>query len=676
MPNRLAGESSPYLLQHQHNPVDWYPWGEDAFARARALDKPLFVSIGYAACHWCHVMERESFEDEAIAAIMNESFINVKVDREERPDVDSIYMNAIQLTGQGGGWPLSAFCTPEGEPFYLGTYFPPDDRFGRPGFPRVLQSIATAYREDREKVDRTAGQLLEGLQHFDAQLREGTGSIGVLRSELIADAGKWLAEHSDPEHGGIGTAPKFPSSSMHALLARASRLPGCGDARAAFFLQARCMARGGIYDHVGGGFARYSVDAAWVVPHFEKMLYDNAQLLGIYADAFSLSGSEEWKRIIESTLGWLEREMQHSCGGFYASQDADSEGEEGTFYVWRPEEVRSVLGDEQSTYFMEAFPVTEQGNFEKASTVLVRKVDPADEASEARLRDALEKLRHARGRRVPPATDTKVLSSWNGLLLLGLVRAWESTGIERALELARDVAGFLESEMIEEEGLRLFRVWKDGRRKLDGTLEDYAFVAEGLMALAEATDEAKWWEVACRLLDSVLERFYEEVDGVGVFYMTPSDSDEPLVHRPVSAHDNAMPAGASVAVACLLRRAFSADDERSLAIAERYLAAHAERAAASPFTGARLLAALDLYLHATTVVVTEGDGKDALLEALRRSHAAIRILEGSWSKPKRVPRSEGASVAYLCRGQMCSAPIRDPQALAAELAQLPSLSRN
>jgi uncharacterized protein YyaL (SSP411 family) len=679
MPNRLAAESSPYLLQHKDNPVDWYPWGPEAFEIAKRQDKPVFVSIGYAACHWCHVMEHESFENTAIAGLMNELFVNIKVDREERPDVDSIYMNAIQIMGQGGGWPLSAFCTPDGKPYYLGTYFPPEDRYGRPGFPAMLRAMSQAYREQRDKVVQNTDAILEGLRHVDEHFRKGAarGSVSALDAGTLITAARQLAQRSDPVHGGLGSKPKFPSSSSHDLLGRAGRLEFGKPAREAFLLQARQMARGGIYDHLGGGFSRYSVDERWLVPHFEKMLYDNAQLLGIYGDVHALAPDTEDARlarqVIGETIDWLTREMQHPSGALYASQDADSEGEEGKFYVWTPDQIRAVLGPVDAIFFGKAYGVTAAGNFEHGTTVLSRVTERGPDSDERALADMRARLFAARSQRVPPATDTKVLSGWNGMAVAGAIRAWEATGDARALDLARAVAEFLAREMLHEQGTRLWRVFKDGHKKLEGTLEDYAQVTHAFLRMAEATGDDTWWQRGARLADVMIERFYEEPGGVGVFYMTPADAGELLVHRPESHSDGAMPSGSSVAVDCLVRLGLVSGDARALDIAERYLAGRAAQASENPFAFSRLLAALDLYLHGIELVVSPGHGRDELLTAARRAYAPSLMIAGPWAALSllegRGPAADGSARAFVCRGQTCSAPVSDPRELVALLGE-------
>jgi len=657
MSNRLADETSPYLRQHRDNPVDWHPWGPEALELARREDKPIFLSIGYAACHWCHVMAHESFEDDETAAVMNELFVNVKVDREERPDVDQIYMAAIQVIGEGGGWPLSAFCMPDGKPFFLGTYFPPDDRYGRPGFKRLLRMMARLYHDERDKVVHYTDAILEGLQKIDDHYRGdgGDATAAGLSDEMLVAAGRFLVQRADPELGGLAGSPKFPSSSSHDLLARAGRLRAGDDAREAFLRQCLGMARGGIYDHVGGGFARYSVDARWLIPHFEKMLYDNAQLLGIYGDAYAMTNDDAMARVIRETVVWLEREMEREGGGLYASQDADSEGEEGKYYVWMPAELDSVLGTPDAELLSEAYGVTDNGNFEHGTTHLSRVSKIGSDAHEAKLRAMLDKLFEVRDRRVHPETDTKVLAGWNGLAITGLVRAWEATGHEPALALALRTAEFMVAEMLD--GARLSRV--HGKPELEGTVDDYAFTGEAFLLLAEATGDAAWWQRGAALIGAVLDRFYEEVDGRGVFFVTPHDDAEKLVHRPESHHDGAIPSGAAVAARCLLRLGVMTGDARALDVAERYLAQRTAKV--QPIGAARLLASVDDYLHGQQVVVTDGEGSEALLEAARRVYAPTKMIAGSWASELvlegKLAGDDGGARAYVCRHQTCSAPV-------------------
>jgi hypothetical protein len=673
MANRLAGESSPYLVQHADNPVDWWPWGEAAFAEARRRDVPVFVSIGYAACHWCHVMAHESFEDAEVAKLMNEGFVNIKVDREERPDVDTIYMTAIQVMGEGGGWPLSAFCTPDGKPYFLGTYFPPHGKYGKPGFSQLLHAMSDAWQTKRDQVAENVGAIMDGLQHVDEHYRRGAvkADATTLTASLIVSAARNLAAKADPKHGGLGGAPKFPSSSTHDLLGRAGRLVFGGPAREAFLAWAKAMAAGGIYDHVGGGFARYAVDAAWAVPHFEKMLYDNAQLLAIYGDAVAMTGDADRGRVIPEIVAWLGRELSDPAGGLWSSLDADSEGEEGKFYVWTPASLRAALGAADAIQIAHHYGVTDKGNFEHGQTVLAR-VTPIGAASdEAVLAELRARLLVARAARVRPGTDDKVLAGWNGLAISGLVRAWEATGLDDALALGVRVGEFLVRGMIADG--RVARIWKDGAAKLDGTLDDYAFVAAAFLDLAEATGEAIWWQRGAALVDQIRARFTEVVGPALVLFMTAADDREPLIHRPESSHDGAIPAGASVAVECLLRLGAVGGDAGATALAERYLAERLTGpGVASAFSLSRLIAGLDLYLHGQTLVITEGTGRDALLVAARRAYAPTLAIAGTWASAEllagKTPGPAGQARAYLCRGQTCAAPVETAAELTALLA--------
>ncbi|MCX5744393.1 MAG: thioredoxin domain-containing protein [Proteobacteria bacterium] len=662
MPNRLANESSPYLRQHADNPVEWWAWTAEAFAEARRLDRPVFVSIGYAACHWCHVMAHESFEHAETAALMNRLFVNVKVDREELPDVDAIYMNAIMVQGEGGGWPLSAFCLPDGRPYFLGTYFPLEPRHGRPSFRDLISPMSEAYRTRRADAIDNAEQLIDGLARVDEHYRRGAADADPARlaSSILVAAGRKVAERCDPRLGGITGAPKFPSSATHDLLARAGRLPLGLPARTAFQTWARGMADGGICDHLGGGFARYSVDAKWLVPHFEKMLYDQAQLLGIFATA----GRAD---IIAETVGFLARELSDPAGGLYSSLDADSEGEEGKFYVWTPAELRAALGPMGAMLFAAAYGVTEGGNFEHTGASVLARVTPrGSDAEEVHLAELRARLLVARAARVRPGTDDKVLAGWNGLAISGLVAAWRATNHAPALALALRVATFVRDTMIEEDAVR--RVYHAGAVKLDGTLDDYAFCAAGFLDLAEATGDRAWWALGARLTAAIQARFVDATGPVVVFYLAAA-GDPLLVHRPESHHDGAIPSGAAIATACLVRLGLVAGDDAALRLAERYLAERLTGTqAVEPWATSALLAALDRYLHEQVVVVTEGTGHAALLDAARRSSAAIA---GAWAAPTllegKTASVEGVARAFVCRGTTCSAPVTDPDALHALL---------
>ena len=672
MTNRLATESSPYLRQHADNPVEWWPWNEAAFAEARRTNRPVFVSIGYAACHWCHVMAHESFEDAATAKLMNELFVNIKVDREERPDVDTIYMNAIQVMGEGGGWPLSAFCLPDGRPYFLGTYFPNVPRFGKPTFQQLLMAMADAFHKRKQDAVDNAMALVDGLSRVDEHYRRGatSGDAGKLAASLIIAGAKQLAERCDPKHGGLGGAPKFPSSSSHDLLARSSRLPFGESAKLAFLDWARGMADGGIYDHLGGGFARYSVDAQWLVPHFEKMLYDQAQLLGIYATAFEL-GYARGRDVIVETVGFLERELSDRAGGLWSSLDADSEGEEGKFYVWTPAQLRDVLGATGAMVFAHAYGVTDGGNFEHRTSVLSRITPRASAGEEAQLDVYRAKLLAARALRVRPGTDDKVLAAWNGLAITGLVAAWRATAHAPALALALRVANFLRDRMIDRERDRIARVFHEGATKvLDGTLDDYAYCAEAFLELAEATGERAWWDLGAKLAASIRQRFVSEHDGVVVFYLAP-EGDALLVHRPESHHDGAIPAGAAIATQVLLRLGLVGGDAGALALAEKYLAQRLTGATgANAWATSSLLAALDLYLHSKVLVVTEGEGKAGLLAAARTTYSPALCIAGPWAQASIVDGKTSAgdrARAFVCTGPTCAPPTSDAGELRALL---------
>ncbi|MGE3542526.1 MAG: thioredoxin domain-containing protein, partial [Kofleriaceae bacterium] len=626
-------------------------------------------SIGYAACHWCHVMAHESFEDPATARMMNELFVNVKVDREERPDVDAIYMNAIMVQGEGGGWPLSAFCLPDGRPFFLGTYFPPEPRFGRPSFGQLIQAMADAYRTQRAEAEENAIALVDGLHRVDAHYRRGAtgGDPVALNGSLLVTTGRQLAERCDKVHGGLGGKPKFPSSTSHDLLARAARMSFGEQARAAFDTWARGMAEGGIYDHLGGGFARYSVDEKWLVPHFEKMLYDQAQLLGIYASVVAMGGSfaPRAAEVVTETVAFLNRELSDPAGGLWSSLDADSEGEEGKFYVWTPAEIRTVLGRMNAVIFEQAYGVTEAGNFEHGTSILSRITPRTSVHEEQQLAELRAQLFAARSNRIRPGTDDKVLAGWNGLAIGGLVAAWRATGHKPALELATRVGSFLRDRMIT--GDRLARVFHDGKVKLDGTLDDYAFCGAGFLELAEATGDRSWWDLGARLVHAARERFVADVDGVVVFYLAPA-GDPLLVHRPESNHDGAIPSGASIFAQTLVRLGLVAGDDGALRLAERYLTQRLTGPnGPNALANAGLLAAVDLYLHAKVVVVTDGSGRDALVAAARQGYAPTMCIAGPWASRSvlegKSPDPSGAARAFVCTGPTCSPPVTDPAKL-------------
>jgi uncharacterized protein YyaL (SSP411 family) len=665
MPNRLARETSPYLLQHRDNPVDWYPWGEEALARARELDRPILLSVGYSACHWCHVMERESFEDPETAAYMNEHFVNVKVDREERPDVDALYMEAVQTISGQGGWPMTVFCDPEGVPFYGGTYFPPDEGRGMPSFRMVMEAVIDAFARKREEIERRAPQMAARL-----------GAIGAAEPdpalpgrENLEEAVDRLRQSADMARGGFGGAPKFPPScALELLLARGERevVERTLDA----------MLAGGIYDQIGGGFARYSVDAAWRIPHFEKMLYDNALLARAYLHGWRALGHERHRRVCEETLDWMLREMRGPEGGFYSALDADSEGEEGRFYVWTPDEIRTALSRTPtrikfSSYSIENlirfYGVTEGGNFEG------RNVLHLAEGADAERPDDLDAMRQAlyeaRAERAWPGLDDKRLAGWNALAIGALADAGAVLERPDYLDAARACADFVLGTM-RGEGGNLLRTFKDGRAHLNAYLEDHAFLLEALLSLYEASFEERWFEQAEGLAQTMLARFHDPERG-GFF--STSDDHEALIARRKEIGDHPIPSGNSSAALGLLRLAALAGERSYEQAAEGVFRLFGEVAARRPEAFAHLLHAIDFHLSPTREVALVGDDLTELSRVVRAEHRPHLVLAGGPQESSKPPllanrtTVDGQPAAYVCEGFACKAPVTDPQALAALL---------
>ena len=666
MPNRLAGESSPYLRQHADNPVDWYPWGEEAFARARAEDKPILLSVGYSACHWCHVMERESFEDPEIARLMNEHFVNVKVDREERPDVDQIYMQAVQaLTGRGG-WPMTVFLTPEGEPFYGGTYFPPAPRHGLPGFPQVLRAVAEAWRHRR-------GEVLVSSRRLAAELGRGErvrAGGRLLTDDILAGAFEALAAQFDEIHGGTVGAPKFPQPMIWEFALRYWKRTGREQARTMVRTTLTRMARGGIYDQLGGGFHRYSVDERWLVPHFEKMLYDNAQLASLYLHGWLAFGEPEYRRVAEETLDYLLREMRDPAGGFYSAQDADSEGEEGRFFLWTPAAVQAVLGPDADLAL--AYWGLDRGpNFEGRNVLWV-----PGEPDPGRITPLRRRLFEARERRVRPARDDKVLTAWTGLAARAFAEAGRALGRADYLGAARAAADFVLSALVEGDG-RLLRSWKDGRARLKGYLEDYAMAAAALVELYEATFERRWLDAARRLADDLLRLFWD--DAVDGFYDTGTDHER-LIVRPRNLFDNAVPSGSSTAIETLLRLAVLTGERAYEARAVTALRAVADLMARYPTGFGRFLCAHDFHLGPVTevaLVVPPGSDPEPLLREVFGRYLPNRVVAGARDGDRAaatgIPLLEGRRAvdgqptAFVCRNYACDLPTTDAAALGRQL---------
>ncbi len=678
-PNRLINEQSPYLRQHAYNPVDWYPWGEEALARAKAENKPIMLSIGYSACHWCHVMERESFENEDIAKLINQYYIPIKVDREERPDLDQIYMDAVQMITGRGGWPLTMFLAPDARPFFGGTYYPPADRQGMPGFPRVLLGIAKAYTEGAKEVTNNLEKLTEAV----GALSSYQPGAGELKPDLPAVAARALAQHYDSINGGIGGAPKFPNTFVFSLFLRVSQLDGDASLSEAVSNTLKKMARGGVYDQVGGGFHRYSVDERWLVPHFEKMLYDNALLAPLYLDAGRALNEPEFLDVAREILDYVLREMTSPEGGFYSTQDADSEGVEGKFFVWTPEEVEEVVGDELGEIAERYFDVSVEGNFEDAN-ILHRTIEPADAArmfkkSENEMADAIrtirEKLFAAREKRVKPGRDDKILVAWNAMMISAFAAGARALHEPRYLDAAKHAIDFIMTRMWD--GRALTRSYKDGVARFNAYLEDYALLASAMIDVYEASLDLSYIERARQLADIILERFLDRERG-GFFFT--SEDHEQLITRSKAAFDGSTPSGNSAAVMALLRLYGYTGEERYRAEAERTLLLLRELIEKQPFGFSHMLEAVDLYQRGPTEVVLIGEHGDPelglwleRLALLYVPNLALFVIDPK-TQDRFVPEPargktqvEGRLTAYVCRERVCTAPMTGYKELESEL---------
>ncbi len=656
MPNRLAQETSPYLLQHRANPVDWYPWGAEALNRARTEDRPILLSVGYSACHWCHVMERESFEDAETAAYMNEHFVNVKVDREERPDVDAIYMEAVQSMTGHGGWPMTVFLDPDGVPFYGGTYFPPDESRGMPSFRMVMEAIVDAYTRKRDEIrERAPGT------------RARLGAVGQIEpspelpsaADLDAAVAQLLAS-ADREHGGFRGAPKFPPASALELLLSRGETKVVEETLDA-------MLAGGIYDQIGGGFARYSVDAVWLVPHFEKMLYDNALLARAYLHGWQNLGHQRYRRVCEQTLDWMLREMRGPEGGFYSALDADSEGVEGRFYVWTPAQIQAILGEAAAEPVMEFYGVSENGNFEGAN--ILHLAHGAEAAAPAGLDAARQALYEARAKRVWPGLDDKRLTAWNALAIAALAEAGAVLDRPDYVVAAAGCADFVLEHLRDPDG-RLLRTFKDGDARLNGYLEDHAFLLEALLALYESTFAPRWFELAEALVESMIERFGD--GDRGGFYSTSSDHEQ-LIARRKEIGDHPIPSGNSAAALGLLRLAALSGEARYEEQGVGVLRLFAKSATEHPEAFAHLLRALDFRLAPTREVALAGDDLAELTATIRSAFRPHIVLaggpEGSTQPPLLRGRTEvdGKPAAYVCENFACQLPVTTSDALTALL---------
>ena len=685
--NRLIHETSPYLQQHAHNPVDWYSWGEEALARAKAENKPILLSIGYSACHWCHVMERESFENPDIAKIMNEHFINIKADREERPDLDDIYQKSAQaFMRRGGGWPLTVFLTPDQEPFWGGTYFPPTPRYGMPGFPEVLLGVAEAYKKEQEQVQQNIHKVRAGLRHISSP----QPSNDPLTEELLDGAVKDLSAFYEPVHGGFGDAPKFPTPPpFHVLLRQFARTKDqqCLDMTLHSLWK---MAAGGIFDHLGGGFHRYSTDGQWLVPHFEKMLYDNAQLVRLYLDGWRLSHEPRFKQVVEETLAYIRREMVHPDGGFYTAQDADSEGHEGKYFVWEPAEIKTVLGPDLGEIFCRVYDVTDGGNFEGKNIPNLIHANGRIELNELPdaeriMADARHKLLAVRERRVHPLRDEKILTSWNGLMISGILDAYQTLGNPAYLAMAEKALAFL-LERAYKNG-RLFRTVTGGIGKLNAYLDDYAFLAAALIDAFEATAKPAYLDKARELTAVMVEQFWDPQTG-GCFFT--GMNHEPLIQRMKTGEDSAIPSGNAVATMNFLRLFHYTGEQAYLDKAEQTLRLFRGHMDQNPFGMASLLCALDFYLAKPKEIVLVGkrgtpEVRDLLAKIAGRyvPNKTLVLVDNDGKGTGYVPAAvkgkttiNGKPTAYVCHNFTCSQPVTAWEALEKILEQPTPIQRS
>ncbi len=670
--NKLIDETSPYLLQHAHNPVDWYPWGDEAFKRAKKEDKPVFLSIGYSTCHWCHVMERESFENEEIAEILNEHFLSIKVDREQRPDVDETYMNAVVMITGSGGWPLSVFLTPEGKPFYGGTYFPPKDAFGRPGFERVLLSIVEAWKNKRQQLVESAGKLNEYLQRSNIT----TGQTN-LSPAMLNRAFKQFQSSFDTVHGGFGTAPKFPQpTNLSMLLGNWHR---SGDKEALHMVEKTldAMAKGGIHDHLGGGFHRYATDARWLVPHFEKMLYDQALLSKVYLQAYQITKNQQYADVARDIFDYVLRDMTDPAGGFYSAEDADSDGEEGTFYLWDAEQISSVLNEEEAQLFKTYYGVTDKGNFEKGKTILNIKSSPEELSKQFQsdpagiagtLACARKRLFQARSKRNRPYRDDKVIASWNGLMISSLAYGGMVLNESKYTQAAVRSAEFILNTLYDNGRLR--RYYRDGRVVGKGFLDDYAFTVAGLLDLYEATFETRWL-VETKKLSGEMIGLFADNEGGGLF-LTGKDSEK-LIARSKPSSDGAIPSGNSIATLALLRLGQLTMDQRFSERGSAILKAFSSQLEQSPIYSSAMLVALDFWLGPRSEIVIAGDAHavdtQQMLKLIRSYFLpkAVILLHDHSREDSMLHETapfikhhiavNGKPTAYICENYACRQPV-------------------
>ena len=678
--NRLINETSPYLLQHSNNPVDWYPWGPEAINTAKQLNKPILLSIGYSACHWCHVMEKESFENDHIASIMNKNFVCIKVDREERPDLDSIYMTAVQILSGQGGWPMTVFLTPDCKPFYGGTYFPPEDRQGMPGFPKVLETISNAYISNRKDIENQTENLVGHIE----QINLGTNNGETLNINLLHQAYNGIEKQFDHQFGGIGNQPKFPQPMIYEYLLRQYVQFGTPEALEITELTLDQMAKGGIYDQIGGGFHRYSTDNLWLVPHFEKMLYDNALLVKLYLHAYQITGKLLYRKVVEETLTYILREMTDESGGFYSSQDADSESIEGKFFIWKPQEIIDVLGKTEAEIVNSYYGVTESGNFEESNILHIS----SNESSLAEkynlttqnLQDIVDqsklKLLAAREHRIRPERDDKILTGWNGLMLAAFAEAGSILNRKDYVDIARKNATFIINNLHQND--RILRTYKDGLAKLNGYLEDYSFLISGLLSLHETTFEEKWLTEAIRLNESMINLFWDK--GKECFYDTGNDHEQ-LVVRPRDLSDNAIPSGNSMATEILIRISIITGNTKLNDMAKKCLQSAKDLFVRFPTGAGQWLCSLDFFLSKPQEIVIIGNRDDSATEKLvteiYRNYIPNRIVVGQKTENnllKGLPVFKGREsikgnpTAYLCENYVCRLPTTIAQELANQLS--------
>ena len=680
MDNRLINETSPYLLQHAQNPVDWYPWGNDAFNRAKNEDKPILLSVGYSACHWCHVMESESFENLAIAEIMNEKFVCIKVDREERPDVDAIYMSAVQaMTGQGG-WPMTVFLTPDGEPFFGGTYFPPQDRGGLPAFPRVLEVMADTYRDKRSEVLETSQKLISHIRGISPK----DNDLEILESKIIDTAFSKLQDNFDNKYGGFGLQPKFPQPMIYEFLLKYYIKTGLPEALEMVEVTLNNMAAGGIYDHLRGGFHRYSTDTYWLVPHFEKMLYDNALLIRLYLHAYQVTGNNTYRVVVEETLDYVIAEMTDKSGGFFSSQDADTEGEEGKYFVWRPEEIEDLLGKEQGSLFNKYFNVDIDGNFEGMSILNVTMSKSDFMFSEGLEKSEFENLisqsksllLESRATRTSPGIDDKILTSWNSLMIGAFAEAGSILGRSDYVSIAERGADYILKTLVTED--RLLRTSRNGQAKLQGYLEDYSFLVNSLILLHEATLSQKWLNAAIKFTENMINLFWDKKNKQ--FYDTGIDH-ESLIIRPINFQDNAIPSGAAIAADVLLKMAVITGRKEFGQYGKDALKSSVPMLNQYPLGAGHWLCVLDFYLDKTKEIVVLGKSKSCdtkeLVAEVFRHYIPNRVFVGNDVEDETVSNLpilqrknlvNGKATAFVCEDYVCSLPSSTPESFAKQLS--------